>query len=147
MTKFCGPAVPVGSSLTVTGIVVNTGDVTLNNVVVYNNQPAPGTLVFGPATLAPGASATFTASYIAPTPATGAACASINRRTSEMRRNRSQKARLPIRKARTSPSSPLPVGACRAGFRSRDARAEAPLGAHVRKSMASALVRRYAPAT
>jgi hypothetical protein len=74
VTKFCGPAVTVGSSLTVTGIVSNTGDVTLNNVVVVNNQPAPGTLVFGPVTLAPGQSATFTASYITSVPAAGAPC-------------------------------------------------------------------------
>jgi len=74
VTKLCGPAVQVGTSLTVTGIVANTGGVTLNDVRVVNDQPAPGTLVYGPATLAPGASATFVFSYTAPAPAPGAPC-------------------------------------------------------------------------
>jgi hypothetical protein len=74
IVKLCGPAVPVGSSLTITGVVANSGDVTLVNVTVHNDQPAPNTLVFGPATLAPGSNVTFTFSYTAPAPAPGGPC-------------------------------------------------------------------------
>src|SRR5581483_9659964 len=67
VTKFC-PAQPVapGQLLTFSGSVSNTGNVTLINIVVVNNQPAPNTTVFTLASLAPGALASFTGSYVAP---------------------------------------------------------------------------------
>jgi len=52
--------------LTYTGTVRNTGNVTLTNVVVVNNEPSPNTVVFTVATLAPGVSANFTGSYQVP---------------------------------------------------------------------------------
>ena len=55
-----------GGWITYSGIVTNSGNVTLNNVYVVNNQPAPNTPVIGPLTLAPHASTTFTASFTAP---------------------------------------------------------------------------------
>ncbi|MHB8736383.1 MAG: DUF7507 domain-containing protein, partial [Terriglobales bacterium] len=58
-----------GNPVTYTGTVRNLGNVTLNNVVVVNNQPAPNTLVIGPLTLLPGASADFTANFTAPSDA------------------------------------------------------------------------------
>jgi hypothetical protein len=51
---------------TYTGTVSNTGDVTLVDVFVFNSQPTNGTPVIGPITLAPGASATFSAAFTAP---------------------------------------------------------------------------------
>ena len=67
VTKSC-PAAPVspGQLLTFSGSVSNTGNVTLTNIVVVNNQPAPHTTVFTLASLAPGAVSDFTASYTAP---------------------------------------------------------------------------------
>ncbi len=67
VTKVC-PVQPVspGQLLTFSGSVSNTGNVTLTNIVVVNNQPSPGTPVFALASLAPGAVANFTASYVAP---------------------------------------------------------------------------------
>jgi uncharacterized repeat protein (TIGR01451 family) len=66
--KTCpvGPTAP-GQLITFSGSVSNTGNITVTNVVVMNNQPAPNTLVFSRASLAPGEVATFTASYVAPT--------------------------------------------------------------------------------
>jgi uncharacterized repeat protein (TIGR01451 family) len=58
--------VPPGGTLIFTGAVTNAGNVTLTDVLVVNDQPAPNTLVFGPVTLAPGAGAQFTASYRVP---------------------------------------------------------------------------------
>jgi hypothetical protein len=52
--------------LTYSGTVTNTGNVTLNNVFVVDNQPVPNTPVLGPITLAPGAGASFTGSYTVP---------------------------------------------------------------------------------
>ena len=68
VTKVC-PVTPVtpGGLLTFSGTVSNTGNVTLNNIVVVNNQPTANTAVFTVASLAPGAVATFTGSYLAPT--------------------------------------------------------------------------------
>ena len=68
VTKTCpvGPTAP-GSLLTYSGSVSNTGNITVTNVVVVNNQPATNTLVFTRASLAPGEVVTFTGSYIAPT--------------------------------------------------------------------------------
>jgi uncharacterized repeat protein (TIGR01451 family) len=62
------PVTPVslGGTLTFSGNVLNAGNVTLTNVVVTRDLPAPGTAVFTVATLAPGASATFTSSYTVP---------------------------------------------------------------------------------
>jgi hypothetical protein len=59
------PVTPVlaGGSLTYQGTVRNPGDITLTNVVVTSDRPAPNTIVFAVAALAPGASATFTVTY------------------------------------------------------------------------------------
>lgn len=67
VTKLC-PTLPVeaGGLLVFTGTVTNTGNVTLNNVIVVSSQPAANTAVFGPVTLAPGAGTNFTGSYTAP---------------------------------------------------------------------------------
>jgi trimeric autotransporter adhesin len=67
VTKIC-PFQPgtSGGVFVFTGTVTNTGNVTLTNVFVFNNQPAPNTLVFGPVTLGPGAAANFTDSYTIP---------------------------------------------------------------------------------
>ena len=45
------------------GTITNTSNFTLTNVQVTADHPAPNTLVFGPATLAPGSAARFTNSY------------------------------------------------------------------------------------
>ncbi len=68
VTKTC-PVAPVapGQLLTFSGTVTNTGNVTLNNIVVLNSQPVPNTPVFAAVSLAPGAGTNFTASYLAPT--------------------------------------------------------------------------------
>jgi uncharacterized membrane protein len=68
VTKTC-PIAPVspGQLLTFSGSVSNTGNVTLTNIVVVNNQPVANTTVFTVASLAPGAITNFTASYLAPT--------------------------------------------------------------------------------
>ena len=58
-------AVTSGGLITYTGTVRNSGNVTLNNVTVVNNQSSPST-VFTVASLAPGASANFTASFTTP---------------------------------------------------------------------------------
>jgi uncharacterized repeat protein (TIGR01451 family) len=67
VTQDC-PANPVtpGSQLVYTGTVRNSGNITLTNVVVVNDRSG-NTPVFTAATLAPGASANFTGSYLAPT--------------------------------------------------------------------------------
>jgi hypothetical protein len=68
VTKQC-PASPVaqGALLTFKGTVKNTGNSTLTNVVVYNNQPAANTVVFRTASLSAGQTTSFTGSYKAPT--------------------------------------------------------------------------------
>jgi uncharacterized repeat protein (TIGR01451 family) len=67
ITKLCPPGlVQPSGTLTFTSTITNTGNVPLTNVVVFNNQPAPNTFVFGPTNLAIGASLTFTNSYIVP---------------------------------------------------------------------------------
>lgn len=64
VTKECPPnPVPPGGLLAFTGTVTNLSDLALTNVVVLNDKPTPGTLVFGPVALAPGQSAAFTGSY------------------------------------------------------------------------------------
>jgi uncharacterized repeat protein (TIGR01451 family) len=67
VTKVC-PTQPVfpGQLLTFSGSVSNTGNVTLTNIVVVNNQPAPNTPVFTRPTLAPGEVVSFNGSYTAP---------------------------------------------------------------------------------
>ena len=72
VTKSC-PANPVapGGVLVFTGSVSNSGDITLTNVLVVNNQPAANTPVFGPVTLTPGAVRLFTNSYTVPSDACG----------------------------------------------------------------------------
>ncbi len=62
------PTTPVatGASITYTGTVKNPGNVTLNNIVVVNNQASPST-VFTLASLAPGATANFSATFVTPT--------------------------------------------------------------------------------
>ncbi len=63
------PSVPpmAGDPLTYTGTVRNTGDVTLQNVMVVCDRPETGTVVFTADSLAPGESASFSGSF--PTPA------------------------------------------------------------------------------
>jgi uncharacterized repeat protein (TIGR01451 family) len=70
LTQNC-PANPVGPGglLTYNGTVSNAGNITLTNVAVVNNLSG-ATPVFTAATLAPGAAANFTGSYVAPTNAT-----------------------------------------------------------------------------
>lgn len=64
LTKTCPPRpVPIGGVLVFSGIVSNSGNVTITNVLVVNDKPAPNTPVFGPVTLAPGEAASFTGSY------------------------------------------------------------------------------------
>ncbi len=67
VVKNC-PAVPTspGGTYSFTGTVSNPGNVTLVNVYVVEDQPAANTPVLGPITLAPGASAPFSGSFIAP---------------------------------------------------------------------------------
>lgn len=67
VTKSC-PATPVtpGGLLVFTGTVRNDGNVTLSDIRVVVNRPAPGTVVYTAPSLAPGASASFTGNYTAP---------------------------------------------------------------------------------
>jgi len=67
VTKAC-PAQPPspGQLLIFSGSVSNTGNVTLTNIVVVNNQPVANTPVFTLSSLAPGATANFSGSYTAP---------------------------------------------------------------------------------
>jgi hypothetical protein len=48
------------------GTITNAGSALLTGILVVNDQPAPNTLVYGPATLAPGAGARFSVSYQIP---------------------------------------------------------------------------------
>ena len=67
ITKNCPSSpTPRGGVYTSTGTVRNSGNVTLVNVYVVDNQPTNNTPVLGPITLAPGASENFTRSYTAP---------------------------------------------------------------------------------
>jgi uncharacterized repeat protein (TIGR01451 family) len=69
VTKVCAtrrrPLRP-GDILTYSGSVSNTGNITLYNVTVVDNQPFPGSPVLGPNILAPGEFATFAGSYVVP---------------------------------------------------------------------------------
>src|SRR6185295_5148592 len=72
VTKICPPTpVKPGQLLVFTGAVSNSGNITLTNVLVVNNQPATNTSVFGPLTLAPGQITNFTASYTVPADSCG----------------------------------------------------------------------------
>ena len=67
VTKVCAPgALRPGDLLTYSGTVSNAGNITLLNVTVANNQPGDGSLLFGPAILAPGETAYYSAAYIVP---------------------------------------------------------------------------------
>jgi uncharacterized repeat protein (TIGR01451 family) len=57
----------LGGVLTFNGTVSITGNITLTNVVVVSDRPAANTVVLNRATLAPGATATFTGSFTVPT--------------------------------------------------------------------------------
>ena len=67
VTKTCGDPVPPGFSFTFGGSVSNTGNVTLTNIVVVNNQPSNNTYITNFTSLAPFAVSNFTGSYVAPT--------------------------------------------------------------------------------
>ncbi len=68
VTKECPPLpTPPGQPVTFSGSVSNTGNVTLTNIVVVGDQPAPNTPVFTLGSLPPGAVANFTGNYPAPT--------------------------------------------------------------------------------
>ncbi len=67
ITKACPPQpVAAGGTLVFTGTVTNTGNITLTNVFIVDNQPAPNTPVLGPIILAPGAGTNFSGSYVVP---------------------------------------------------------------------------------
>lgn len=67
VTKTCTPqTLEPGDVLKYTGTVSNTGNITLIDVTIVNNQPGPNTPVFGPITLAPGETVTYYASYTVP---------------------------------------------------------------------------------
>src|SRR5262249_12244146 len=60
VTNLCPPNPPApGQPITFSGSVNNTGNITLTNVVVVIDQPAPNTIVFTRSRLAPGESASF----------------------------------------------------------------------------------------
>src|ERR1019366_5514772 len=67
VTAVC-PTAPVlsGGSVTYSGTVQNTGNITLTNVVVVSDRPAANTTVLTVASLAPGAFANFTGTYTVP---------------------------------------------------------------------------------
>jgi len=67
LVKFCPPnPVPLGQLLVYSGIVSNSGDIALINVMVFDNKPTNNTPVLGPISLAPGDSADFDGSYPVP---------------------------------------------------------------------------------
>jgi uncharacterized repeat protein (TIGR01451 family) len=66
VTEICPPGpVSAGSSVVFMGLVGNTGNITLTNVLVFSAQSSNSTPVLGPLTLTPGASALFTGNYLA----------------------------------------------------------------------------------
>jgi len=68
LTQDCPPSpTPIGGTLTFTAMVLNTGNITLTNVLVINDRPAAGTVVLRVAALAPGAVTNFTGSFTVPT--------------------------------------------------------------------------------
>jgi hypothetical protein len=62
VTKVCQNAVSATAPITFNGTVTNTGNVTLSNVTVSDDKAGQ---VLGPITLAPGASAAYSGSYVA----------------------------------------------------------------------------------
>src|SRR5207244_806999 len=67
VTKNCPPnPVPLGQPLLFTGTVSNSGNITLINVTVVDNQPTNNTPVLGPITLAPGETTDFAGNFIVP---------------------------------------------------------------------------------
>jgi hypothetical protein len=67
LTKICPPnPVGPGELLIYSGIVSNSGTLTITNIFVVNDRPAPETPVLGPITLAPGQFTNFSGAYIAP---------------------------------------------------------------------------------
>jgi len=67
ITKSCPASpVPLGQPLVFTGTVSNSGNITLINVFVVDNQPSNNTPVIGPLTLGPGEAANFSGSYLVP---------------------------------------------------------------------------------
>jgi molybdopterin synthase catalytic subunit len=56
--------VPIGGLYIFTGTVKNTGDVTLDDVYVYADQPASNTVVIGPITLGAGESQDYVGSFV-----------------------------------------------------------------------------------
>jgi phospholipase C len=67
LKKNCPPyPVPPGGVLAFSGTVSNAGFLPLTNLVVTADQPASNTVIFGPATLAPGGTASFNSSYRVP---------------------------------------------------------------------------------
>jgi hypothetical protein len=72
LTTAC-PAnpVPPGGQLNYSGTVTNMANVSITNVSIVCDQPAPNTLVFGPVTLAPGEGAVFAGGYRVPPCACG----------------------------------------------------------------------------
>jgi uncharacterized repeat protein (TIGR01451 family) len=64
VTRVCPTtSVQPGGVFTYTGVVSNSGDVVLTNVVVVSNQPTNNTPVLGPIDLAPGETEEFSGSY------------------------------------------------------------------------------------
>ena len=67
LIKGCPAVAPApGQITTVSGVVSNAGCVTVTNVVVYNDEPAPNTKLLGPVTLTPGQVTNFSSSYQLP---------------------------------------------------------------------------------
>ena len=67
LTKYCPPKpVAPGELLVYSGSVSNSGNITITNVTVVNDRPAPNTPVLGPVNLAPGQVANFSGSYPMP---------------------------------------------------------------------------------
>ena len=66
VSETCPPgSVTAGTVVAFNGLVSNTGNITLNNVLVFSSQPTNTTPLLGPITLAPGASAPFAGTYVA----------------------------------------------------------------------------------
>ena len=67
VTRNCPPLPGTpGQSLVISGVVSNTGNVALTNVIVVSDQPTNNTPVLGPIVLAPGEKANYTTSYLVP---------------------------------------------------------------------------------
>jgi hypothetical protein len=85
LTKHCPPnPVAPGELLVFTGIVSNSGTITITNVFVVDDRPVPNTPVLGPVTLVPGQAVGFTGSYIAPYDCCGPCVDTVTARGSEI---------------------------------------------------------------